>query len=68
MPAVGKTTQIDFDILPYVQNALTAAQEKGFMPGTTLQDVAITGTNIGWEVFDRWNVSITINDIGIYVK
>ena len=68
MPAVGKTTEISFDILPHVQAALTAAQEKGFMPGTTVADVAVTGTNIGWEVFDRWNVSITINEIGLYVK
>lgn len=68
MPAAGKTTEISFDIMPYVSEALAAAQEKGFMPGTTLADVAVTGTNIGWEVFDRWNVSITLNEIGLYVK
>ena len=68
MPAVGKTTEVSFDIMPYVSEALTAAQQKGFMPGTTLTDLAVTGTNIGWEVFDRWNVSITINEIGLLVK
>lgn len=68
MPKAGNTTEISFDIMPYVSTALAAAQEKGFMPGTTLADVAVTGTNIGWEVFDRWNVSITINEIGLYVK
>lgn len=68
MPAVGKTTDVSFDILPYVRSALSAAQEKGFMVGTTLSDLSVTGTNIGWEVFDRWNVSVTINEIGIYVK
>ena len=68
IPSVGNTTDFSFDILPYVQSALLAAQGKGFMVGTTLADLAITGTNIGWEVFDRWNVSITVNEIGILVK
>ncbi|MFR6055749.1 MAG: hypothetical protein ACLUHK_04010 [Eubacteriales bacterium] len=68
MPAAGKETHVSFDFLPYIESGLAAAKEKGFMPGTDLEDCYITGTNIGWEVFDRWDVSITIEEIGIYKK
>ena len=54
-----------FDILPSVKSALEIAQSKGFMAGTTVEDCAVTGTNIGWEVFDRWDESIIIFDIAI---
>lgn len=63
----GKPTEIEIDILPYVKEALEKAAERGFMIGTELNDCSITGTNIGWEVFDRWNVSVTIRDIGIKI-
>ena len=35
------------------------------MTGTTVEDCSITGTNIGWEVFDRWDESITIFNMAI---
>jgi len=64
----GSTIRFELDILPHVKEALEVAQSRGFMIGTTWEDCAITGTNIGWEIFDRWDVAITINDIGIYRK
>ncbi len=54
-----------FDILPSVKKGIAAAQANGFMQGTKIDDCVITGMNIGWEVFDRWNESITIFDISI---
>ena len=53
------------DILPEIKTALETAQSKGFMTGTTVEDCSITGTNIGWEVFDRWDESITIFNMAI---
>ena len=65
---IGRPTEIKCDILPHIQKALETAQANGFMLGTELEDVSITGMNIGWENFDRWDVRVTIEDMGIYVK
>ena len=53
------------DILPQIKIALETAQSKGFMTGTAVEDCSVTGTNIGWEVFDRWDESITIFNMAI---
>ncbi len=65
---VGKQTAFELDILPVVKEALEVAQSRGFMIGTTVEDCAITGMNLGWEMFDRWDVRVSIDDIGIYRK
>lgn len=62
---VGKKNEFSFDILPVVHTALSVAQERGFMVGTTYNDISVTGTNIGWEIFDRWDESVTIHDISL---
>ena len=61
----GVKNEFTVDILPFVKTALSVAQAHGFMPGTTYEDVSVTGTNIGWEIFDRWSESITIHDISL---
>lgn len=61
----GKRNQFTVDILPFVKQALATAQERGFMVGTTYNDIAVTGTNIGWEIFDRWDESVTIHNIAL---
>ncbi len=65
---VGRQTAFELDILPIIEEALTVAQSRGFMIGTTVEDCSITGMNIGWEMFDRWHVRLSIDDIGIYRK
>ncbi len=65
---VGIQKSFELDILPIVEEALTVAQSRGFMVGTTVDDCSITGMNLGWEMFDRWNVRVSIDDIGIYRK
>lgn len=54
-----------YDILPEIKNSISVAQSKGFMQGSSFEDLAIIGMNIGWEVFDRWDVSVTIYDMAI---
>jgi hypothetical protein len=61
----GREYAVDFDILPRIKEALPLAQSRGFMTGSNFNDLRITGTNIGWEVFDRWNVAVTIHELGI---
>lgn len=62
---VNRNNGFTVDILPHIDAAIKSAQQKGFMTGTSLKDCSVTGTNIGWEVFDRWDVGITLFDIGI---
>ena len=62
---VGTNCGFTFDILPEVKKCLTLAQSKGFMLNTKFEDLAITGMNIGWEIFDRWDESVAIFDISI---
>ena len=35
------------------------------MINTKFEDLAITGMNIGWEIFDRWDERVAIFDISI---
>ncbi|MDR1094351.1 MAG: hypothetical protein LBL66_09420 [Clostridiales bacterium] len=62
---VGQNNRFSYDILPDIKAALAKARENGFMTGTDWRDCRLTGTNIGWEVFDRWDVDITLFSIGI---
>ena len=62
---VGERKSFTVDLGAHVKEALETAQSRGFMLGTTYEDCAITGMNIGWEVFDRFDVSITLHDMGI---
>lgn len=62
---VGQKNRVDIDLKVYVEEALETAQENGFMENTEVDDCVITGMNLGWEVFDRFDVSATIEKIGI---
>lgn len=62
---VNENNRFSVDILPHIEEALAKAQESGFMLGTSVDDCSIGGMNIGWEVFDRWDESVTIFDMDI---
>lgn len=64
----GHMSQINCDMLPFVEAALKMAQEDGFMLGTEVDDLYLTGTSLGWEIFDCWDETVTVENIGIYVK
>lgn len=64
-PNVGGRICFTLDILPHIRRALQTAHEHDFMIGTNPEDCSIIGTNIGWEVFDRWDVCITLHKISI---
>ena len=63
---IGDTVELNMDMFTAVQEGLDKAHAAGFMMGTTIDDVAITGMNIGFEVFDVWDIQTTIFDMGVY--
>lgn len=63
---IGETVSFDVDMFEEVEAALEVAHEAGFMSNTTLEDCAITGMNIGFEVFDVWDMAATIYDMRVY--
>lgn len=62
---VGKQFNLDVDIMPYIKTALTTAQSRNFLTKTTLNDLYIGATNIGWEVFGTYDVTVEINNFNI---
>ena len=63
---IGKTVVLDVDMVKLVKKALNVAHDAGFMMNTTIEDCAVTGTNIGFEVFDVWDIQATIFNLGVY--
>ncbi len=66
---VGKRTGFTMDLKVAVKTALDDAHKAGFMMHTTVDNASITGMNIGYEMFDVWELSATIHDMGVrYTK
>jgi hypothetical protein len=63
---IGKTVTLDVDMFKLVKKALNVAHDAGFMQNTEIGDCAITGMNIGFEVFDVWDMQATIFNLGVY--
>lgn len=62
---VGERTGFEMDLIAAVEQGLAAAHEAGFMTNSTVEDCSITGMNIGYEMFDVWDISTTIYDMGV---
>ena len=62
---VGKRTGFCLDLKEAVKTALDGAHKAGFMTHTTVDNASVTGMNIGYEMFDVWEISTTIHDMGI---
>lgn len=62
---IGKTYNVNIDIIPHIEEGLQKAQEHGFMLNTTLADCTITGMNIGWEVVGAWDVRSEIKNLSL---
>jgi hypothetical protein len=46
----GKWINISKDIFPLIMQAYQMAQARGYLKGSSISDMGITGMNIGWEV------------------
>lgn len=62
---IGENATLDVDMFASVRKALKAAHEAGFMTHTELDDCAVTGMNIGFEIFDVWDLSATIYEMRV---
>lgn len=62
---IGETAKLDVDMFAAVKKALGVAHNAGFMSHTELEDCAVTGMNIGFEVFDVWDMSATIYEMRV---
>lgn len=53
------------DLKPLIQRALAAMQEKSVFMHSTLDDLAITGMNFGWEVPGTFDVAVKVRNISL---
>ena len=58
---IGKVYKFNVDILPYIKEGLIKGQKEGFLLDTTIEDLSITGFNVGWELFGTFDVSFTLS-------
>ena len=46
----GTWQKLDTDMLPLLREALTLAQERGYLKNTQYEDLAVDTFNLGWEI------------------
>lgn len=61
----AKWSYFSWDALPTICNALVKAQKDGYLLHTSLDQMAITGLNIGWEIPGTYNATMQIKDFSI---
>ena len=64
---IGKRRKIRHNILNDISEALETAHKRGFMTNTTIDDVVLDGTNIGWEVPGVYDVGVTLYKLSVTV-
>lgn len=62
-----KRQTIRRNIKPDINQAIKTAHERGFIIGTTTDDVVLDGTNIGWEVPGTYDVGVTLHKLSVTV-
>ncbi|MCL2118373.1 MAG: hypothetical protein FWH27_08115 [Planctomycetaceae bacterium] len=65
--AVGERRTIRHDILNDLCKAVETAHQRGFITNTTLADMILDGTNIGWEVPGTCDVGVTLHKLSVTV-
>jgi len=61
----AKWSHFSWDALPTICNALIKAQKDGYLLHTSLEQLAVTGLNIGWEIPGTYNATMQIKDFSI---
>ena len=64
---IGERRTICREILNDLREAVKTAHQRGFITNTSLDDVVIDGTNIGWEVPGTYDVGVTLHKFSITV-
>ena len=60
-----KWIQINLDILPFINNAIKTARERGYLKNSNISDLALTSSNIGWEVQGTFDCSIKYKNLSL---
>lgn len=66
IPDVNEKAKAKVDILNIVTNAFNNAKDKGYLANTNFEDLAIGGTNFGFEMPGTYNIGVKIDDLGVY--
>ena len=53
------------DMLPLIINALDTAHSNGYLTNTSVDQLVITGMNMGWEIPGTYDVSMQIKDFSV---
>ncbi len=63
--AIGKRVKISVDVTKFMQDALSDAKAKGFLPNSDLSDIVLENTNLGWEVTGTFDVGLTFYSLSV---
>jgi len=59
----GEWIKVSKDLLPTIKRALQKAQSKGYLKGSSINDMSILGMNIGWEVTGTFDCGFQYKDL-----
>ncbi len=65
-PADFKWVHVEANLSRYVQEALSTAQQKGFLTHTSLPELKIGHFNFGWEVTGTFDCSLEIKNLNLF--
>lgn len=61
----GQWHELSCNLLPLVKEALSSAQEKGYLKATRFEDLHASSFNIGWEVPGPYDCAITLKGLSL---
>ena len=64
---VGERKTIRYNILDSIREGIEIAHKNGFITNTTIDDVILDGTNIGWEIPGTYDVGVTLHKLSVTV-
>lgn len=62
----GTPNVIEWDMLPYIEDAFESAQQNGYLPNTKYEDLAVTSGNFGWEITGTYDAAMKIDEFEIW--
>jgi hypothetical protein len=57
---IGQPKTVNVDILPFIISGFALAQSRGYLTNSTLDELFVGSTNIGWEVQGTYDVDVSI--------
>lgn len=67
-PLIGQRALAQIDVLNIISEAFTYAKDNGYFTKTKFDDLAIGGTNFGYEIPGIFNIGSTIHAINVFYK